>query len=283
MRKMAICAALVLATAAPAKKTVTILHTNDTHSCIMPLDAGMKDTLVAGRGGFLRRMELIRGERAADPGLLLIDSGDFSQGSPFYTMFKGDVEVELMNRMGYDAATIGNHEFDFGLENMARIFRMADFPIVCSNYDFTGTVLQGIVKPYAIIERVGVRVGLFGLGPKLEGLVFQDNYRGVEYLDPVEKANETARLLRGMGCDIVVCISHLGWKEDFPDDSHLAANTRGIDLILGGHSHSYFQHTEYVDDLDGRPVAIDQNGKHGAFVGKLTLSLGRGRRQPYSK
>ena len=283
MRKMAICAALALATAAPAKKTVTILHTNDTHSCIMPLGTGLKDTLVAGRGGFLRRMELIRGERDADPGLLLIDSGDFSQGSPFYTMFKGDVEVELMNRMGYDAATIGNHEFDFGLENMARIFRMADFPIVCSNYDFTGTVLQGIVKPYAVIERGGVRVGLFGLGPKLEGLVFQDNYRGVEYLDPVEKANETARLLRSMGCDIVVCISHLGWKEDFTDDSHLAANTRGIDLILGGHSHSYFQHTEYVDDLDGRPVAIDQNGKHGAFVGKLTLSLGRGRRQPYSK
>ena len=132
-----VCVFTVVAVA--QKKQLVILHTNDTHSCIMPLNPNLADTALAGRGGFLRRMALIEDERAKTPGLLLIDSGDFSQGSPYYNFYKGEVEVELMNRMGYDVATIGNHEFDFGLENMARIFRMAKFPIVCANYDFTGT------------------------------------------------------------------------------------------------------------------------------------------------
>ena len=138
----------VLTATAKKQKQLVILHTNDTHSTILPLKEALADTSLAGRGGYLRRVAMIKEERRKNPDLLLFDSGDFSQGSSYYTMFKGDVEVGLMNQMGYDAATIGNHEFDFGLDNMVRIFRMANFPIVCSNYDFKDTELAGIVKPY---------------------------------------------------------------------------------------------------------------------------------------
>ena len=138
---------------ASAQKQLLILHTNDTHSTILPLNPNIEDTMRAGRGGFIRRIAMIKEQRAIDPELLLIDSGDFSQGSGYYTMFKGDVEVGLMNQMGYDCATIGNHEFDFKVDNMARIFKMANFPIICANYDFTGTPCEGLVKPYIIIKR----------------------------------------------------------------------------------------------------------------------------------
>ena len=140
-------------------KQLLILHSNDTHSVIFPLNPNIDDKEIAGRGGFLRRINMIKEQRQQYPNLLLLDSGDFSQGSGYYTLFKGEVEIGLMNEMGYDAATIGNHEFDFGLDNMARIFRLANFPIVCSNYDCTGTVLEGLVKPYITIQRDGVKIG----------------------------------------------------------------------------------------------------------------------------
>ena len=152
--------------AAGAQKKLEILHTNDTHSCVMPLNPNLADTAVAGRGGFLRRVAMVKEEREKNPNLLLIDSGDFSQGSPYYTLFRGEVEVGLMNEMGYDAVAIGNHEFDFGLDNMARLFRMAQFPVLCANYDFTGTVVEGLVKPYVILKRNGLKVGIFGLAPR---------------------------------------------------------------------------------------------------------------------
>ena len=147
------CALFVSSMTAEAQTQIEILHTNDTHSCILPLSKNLADTVVAGRGGFVRRLEFVNRERKNDPQLLLFDSGDFSQGSPYYTLFHGDVEVELMNLMGYDAVTIGNHEFDFGMENMARLFKKAKFPVVCCNYDFTGTPLEGLVKPYVVRER----------------------------------------------------------------------------------------------------------------------------------
>ena len=271
-----ICVAIVAAMAAWGQQKLVILHTNDTHSAIMPLSRNLGDTLLAGRGGYLRRMELVRREREAEPGLLLFDSGDFSQGSPYYTLFKGDVEVGLMNMMRYDAATLGNHEFDFGLDNLARLLREARFPVVCANYDFSGTPLDGLVKPYVVIEREGLRVGVFGLSPRLDGLVAKENYGGVEYNDPIEAARRTVKALRsGERCDVVVCLSHLGWAQAQPDidDSTMIAGTRGIDLVLGGHSHSYFEKLEYVRDADGRNVPVDQNGKHGVFVGRVEMSL----------
>lgn len=267
-------AVAVTLTAAAKGRQLLILHTNDTHSCVLPLNPNLADTMLAGRGGFLRRAAMIDQMRKEDKDLLLLDSGDFSQGSPYYTMFKGDVETELMNIMGYDAATIGNHEFDFGLENMARIFRKAKFPIVCANYDFTGTVVEGLVKPYVIIKRKGVRIGIFGLSPKLDGLVMASTCAGVRYSDPIKTANAVADKLKNEEkCDVVICLSHLGWDEAGLNDIEMMAKTRNIDLVLGGHSHSYFKTLNHVRNLDGKDVPNDQNGKHGIFVGKITLSL----------
>lgn len=267
-------AVAVTLTAAAKGRQLLILHTNDTHSCVLPLNPNLADTMLAGRGGFLRRAAMIDQMRKENKDLLLLDSGDFSQGSPYYTMFKGDVETELMNIMGYDAATIGNHEFDFGLENMARIFRKAKFPIVCANYDFTGTVVEGLVKPYVIIKRKGVRIGIFGLSPKLDGLVMASTCAGVRYSDPIKTANAVADKLKNEEkCDVVICLSHLGWDEAGLNDMEMMAKTRNIDLVLGGHSHSYFKTLNHVRNLDGKDVPNDQNGKHGIFVGKITLSL----------
>lgn len=264
-----------LAVQAQKTKTLEILHTNDTHSCIMPLNPNLADTVVAGRGGYLRRLTMIEAERRRNPDLLLFDSGDFSQGSSFYTIYKGDVEVGLMNRMNYDAATIGNHEFDFGLENMARIFRMATFPIVCANYDFTGTPVEGTVKPYVVLKRGKLRIGVFGICPPMDGLVDATKCEGVKFLDPLKTADETARKLkRELKCDLVVCLSHLGWNmEQNVDDRKMAAATHDIDVILGGHSHTFFDALQYVSDADGRQVPDDQNGKHAVYVGKLTVTM----------
>ncbi len=254
-------------------KQIVILHSNDTHSCIYPLNVNLADTALAGRGGYLRRAAFVEQQRKQYPNLLLIDSGDFSQGSPYYTLNKGEVEVGLMNIMRYDAATIGNHEFDFGLENMARIFRMANFPILCSNYDFTGTPVEGTVKPWTIIKRDGVNIGLFALDPKLIGLVDTAKCQGVKYLDPVAKANEMAALLKAKKCDLVICVSHLGWDKVDMNDQIMIAGSRGIDLVLGGHSHTYMKQLEYVKDLDGKMVPVDQNGKHGLWIGKMLLNM----------
>lgn len=271
-----VCVFTVVAVA--QKKQLVILHTNDTHSCIMPLNPNLADTALAGRGGFLRRMALIEDERAKTLGLLLIDSGDFSQGSPYYNFYKGEVEVELMNRMGYDVATIGNHEFDFGLENMARIFRMAKFPIVCANYDFTGTSVEGLVKPYTIIKRNGLKIGLFGLSPQPRGLVDTTKFVGVKYLDPVETAERMAALLKTKKkCDVVICVSHLGWENEELTDQMLVPATCDIDIVLGGHSHTYMKTLQYVKNVDGKDVPVDQNGKHGIWIGRIVLDLEKGR------
>ena len=257
-----------------ADKQLVVLHTNDSHSYVMPINPNLQDTMQANRGGYLRRINMIKQERKADPELLLLDSGDFSQGSPYYSLFKGDVEVGLMNEMKYDAATIGNHEFDFGIDNMVRIFKMAKFPIICSNYDFTGTPLADIVKPYTIIKRKGVKIGVFAVCPELAGLVTEANYGCIKYLDPIAKANEMAELLKKKEkCDVVICLSHLGWNIDGIDDTELVPGTRYIDLVLGGHSHTFFRKLEYLKNLDGENVPIDQNGKSALWVGKMVMDL----------
>ena len=255
-------------------KQLVILHSNDTHSVILPLNPNINDKEIAGRGGFLRRVNMVKEQRQLDPDLLLFDSGDFSQGSGYYTLFKGEVEVGLMNEMGYDAATIGNHEFDFGLDNMARIFRMAKFPIVCSNYDCTGTVLQDLVKPYIALERKGVKIGVFGLAPALKGLVFDGNCEGITFLDPIETAQKYIDILRKQEkCDLVICLSHLGWYDSEYPDEEFMKGVEGCDLVLGGHTHTYMKELEYAPDKTGKLIPNDQNGKHGAFIGKLVLNL----------
>ena len=261
---------------AKGKKELVILHTNDTHSTILPLNVNLDNKDLAGRGGFLRRINMIKEQREQHPDLLLFDSGDFSQGSGYYTLFKGEVEIGLMNQMRYDAATIGNHEFDFGLDNMAKIFRQAKFPIVCSNYDFTGTVLEGLVKPYITMKRNGVKIGIFALCPPLKGLVFDGNCEGVTFLDPAETGQKYIDILRKQEkCDLVICLSHLGWSESVYPDEKFLSGVEGCDLVLGGHTHTYMPTIEYAPDKTGKQIPVDQNGKHGAFVGKLILDLDR--------
>ena len=272
---IAIMLAVAAITGAEAKgRKITILHTNDTHSCVYPLNPNLADTMLAGRGGFVRRAGMIKQERENNPKLLLLDSGDFSQGSTYYTLYKGDVEVGLMNLMGYDAATLGNHEFDYGVENLARLARKAEFPIVCANYDFTGTPLEGLIKPYTVIKRDGVKIGIFGVSPQLDGLVMAESCKGVKYNDPVKAANDVARLLKEREkCDLVICLSHLGWDLIGTDDTEMMPQTRNIDIVLGGHSHSYFTEMKYMKNLDGKAVPNDQNCKHGIFVGKIVVDF----------
>ena len=277
MKQIVLIIALLLTTMnvdAKGPKKITVLHTSDTHSCVLPLNKNLADTMLADRGGFLRRIAMLKQERQSDPDLLLFDCGDFSQGSSYYTMFKGDVEVELMNRMHYDAVTIGNHEFDFGLDNMIRLFKLADFPVVCSNYDFGNTELKDIVKPYVVLKRKGVKIGVFGVCPPLEGLVSTKNYGPLKYLDPVEVTERMVDILRNQQkCDVVICLSHLGWEvSDYPDNE-LIKRTSGIDLVLGGHSHTYLKTLGYETDKTGRQVPVDHEGKHGIFVGKMQLTL----------
>lgn len=251
-----------------------IVHTNDTHSCVMPINPLSPDTAMADKGGMVRRATLLHDLRIEDPNLLLFDSGDFSQGSAYYNLYKGDVEIGLMNDMHYDAVTIGNHEFDFGLENMARIFSMAEFPVVCANYNVKGTVLENIVKDYIVLQRKGLRIGVFGLGTQLEGMVAADNYAGIVYEDPIEAANKVTKILRETEhCDLIVCLSHLGWHEDTIDDNDLVPASHGIDIVLGGHSHTYFEHPEILQDADGNDVYCNQMGKHARYIGVLDLDM----------
>ena len=269
--------ALSTAALADGDKRLVILHTNDTHSTIFPVSPLIEDTMKADRGGFLRRIVLLETERAKDPDLLLFDSGDFSQGSSFYTLFKGEVEVSLMNRMHYDAVTLGNHEFDFGVENLSTQLRRANFPIVCANYDFGATPLATLVRPYVVLKRKGLRIGVFGLCPQPEGLIATENYAGITFRDPVEVTREVVHTLRTKEkCDLVICLSHLGWPAKDPlSDSNVFTQTEGVDLVLGGHSHTYMQELEWLTDAQGKRVPVDQNGKHAIYVGRIVLNLSR--------
>lgn len=265
---------LVFTASAQQTKDLFILHTSDTHSRIEPIDSHAADKY-AGMGGVVRRATFVKQFRGNHPDVLLFDCGDISQGTPYYNLFQGEVEVKMMNLMGYDAMTIGNHEFDFGLENMARLFRMADFPVVCANYDVAGTVLEGLVKPYTILVRNGLKIGVFGLAPKMEGLVQADKCEGIIYNNPVTVAQEMVDVLRTKErCDVVICLSHLGIRSNQGDsDEKLVAETRGIDVILGGHSHTFMEKPTFYMNADGKSVPVLHSGKSGIFVGEVKLTL----------
>jgi len=259
-----------------AQKKLTILHTNDVHSRIEPVSPESPDPKAADKGGFLRVAAYVEKVKKETPNVLVFDCGDFSQGTPYYNMFKGEVEIQLMNTIGYDAGTIGNHEFDFGLDNMARLFKMADFPIVCANYQVKGTVLEEWVKPYIIIEKYGLKIGVFGLGTKLSGMVQASNYGDVVFLDPYEVANKVALELKKKDCDIIICLSHLGFMSSAKDpicDTEMVKKTRNIDVILGGHSHTFIDEPIAYKNLDGKDVYITQMGRSGIFVGRLDIEI----------
>lgn len=249
---------------------LTILHTNDVHSRIEPFP--MDGSKYAGLGGTARRSALIKSIRAKENNVLLFDAGDIFQGTPYFNKYGGELEIKLMSEMKYDAATMGNHDFDNGLAGFYKQLPHANFPILCSNYDFSNTLLNKSTLPYQVFKKQGIKIGVFGIGIKLAGLVGDINYGDTVFLDPVKTANQTASLLKNdLKCDLVICLSHLGYKYDSDRDSDqvLAKNTRNIDLIIGGHTHTFMEQPEDVLNLDGKITTINQVGFAGINLGRL--------------
>lgn len=254
------------------QSTITILHTNDTHSQIEPIAAGKRD---GNHAGYARRMGIILQERAHDPNLLLFDAGDYSQGTPYFNFYHGRVEVDALNRMEYDAITLGNHEFDYGVDTLATVLKQAEFDVVSANYDVKNTPLEGIVKPYTIIRLNGMKIGVFGLGVNPEGLIAERNFAPVKYLEPIPVAQDIASLLKHQHrCDLVVCLSHMGTfeNEQQPSDTQLAKSTKDIDIIIGAHTHKVVTN-HYVKNMQGDSVFLAQMGKSGARIGKIILKM----------
>lgn len=247
--------------------TLTILHTNDTHSQVEPLEEGKRD---ANCGGYARRMGYIAQERVSNPNLLLFDAGDFCQGTPYFNFYRGRIEVDAMNRMGYDVITLGNHEFDNGVDTLAVILKDAKFDIVVANYDVSNSPLEDIVKPYVVLRRGGIRIGVFGIGVNPKGLVAEHNFYPLKYMEPIETAQKTADILKNKKhCDLVVCISHQGTH---PNDIELAKSTKNIDIIIGGHTHKIVENL-YIENIEGDSVLFAQAGKSGARIGKISLQM----------
>ena len=267
---------LVLSTVtvlAQQKIKLVILHTNDTHSQVEPTD---KSTLkTADMGGYARRMGLISQIREQEKNVLLVDAGDYSQGTPYFNFFNGRIEIDAMNRMKYDAGTLGNHEFDNGIDTLAVVLKNAQFPMVSSNYQLDKTSLFPIVKKYVVLEKAGLRIGIMALDVNPESLIFEKNYRGLVYQDPIEKANEISALLKKKEkCDVIICLSHLGsdGKKKEVNDFEIARKTRYIDVIIGGHSHTLITNTT-VKNAAGKPMVIAQIGKSGLYLGRVELEL----------
>lgn len=253
-----------------AAKKLTILHTNDVHSRIEPFP--MDGSRNQGLGGVARRSTLIRKIRTEESNVLLLDAGDIFQGTPYFNLYGGELEIKLMSDMGYDAATMGNHDFDNGLEGFYKQLPHAKFPILVSNYDFSDTILHGSTRPYKIFKKGGLKIGVFGIGIELKGLVGEKNYGNTVYLDPIVKANETASLLKNEHhCDLVICLSHLGYKyrDNTVSDQVLAKNNDNIDLIIGGHTHTFMAQPEDVKNRAGKITTINQVGFAGINLGRI--------------
>lgn len=257
-------------------KQITILHTNDVHSYIDPFPANHPKN--PNKGGVARRAAVIKMIREENPNVLLVDAGDIFQGTPYFNYYGGELEFKLMNLMEYDVATIGNHDFDNGIDGLMTQLKKANFEMVSANYDLKNTVLDGLVSPYTLKMIDGIKIGIFGLGIALQGLVDVRNSKETKYLDPVEIATDTARLLRQeKKCDLVICLSHLGFK--YPDDATkisdvlLAQKTENIDLIIGGHTHTFLDKPVVELNRAGKKVLINQVGCYGLNLGRIDFYL----------
>jgi 5'-nucleotidase len=262
----------------PGRTLITILHTNDTHSQIDPLPDNDR---YAGKGGVARRATLVKQVRRENPNTLLIDAGDAFQGTPYFNFYKGEVEYKSMSAIGYDAGTLGNHEFDNGVDALAAAMKFATFDLISSNYDVKGTALEGRVKPYVVKTVGGIRVGLFGLGISPVGLITPANFKGITYRDPIETSKEMVKTLRGQErCSLVIAMSHLGfYKNPGPrdvGDGQVAAQVDGIDFIASGHTHTFMEEPERVKQPCGLETLIFQVGRSGIYVGRVdfTFTLG---------
>ena len=250
------------------QKSIVILHTNDTHSRIEPVPES--DRIAGNKGGVVRRINYIEQVRKENKNVLLFDAGDFLQGTPYFNLFKGEVETEAMNLMRYDAVTLGNHEFDYGLEILEKVVSRAKFPIISSNYDFSGTPLNNLIKPYLILKKDGVKIGVIAINIQPRGLIASGNYEGMKFLPPERVANELALKLKTTDrCDIVICLSHLGYTAD----KRLVGQTRNIDIIIGGHSHTHMKTPDILKNIDNKNVMVFQTAGRGIYVGRIDVEL----------
>jgi 5'-nucleotidase len=258
-------------------KKITILHTNDTHSNIDPFPNN--HSKFPGMGGVAKRHALIQQIKQEEENILLLDSGDIFQGTPYFNMFNGVLEMKLMSELGYDAATMGNHDFDIGLEGFKTAKKHANFPFLCANYDFSETILKDLTQPYKIFQKGGLEIGIFGVGIELAGLVPSEKYDKTKYLDPIHTANSIAKELKNKGCDLIICLSHLGY--DYADtsrvsDRKLAKLSTHIDLILGGHTHTFLEKPTVEINQKGGAVLINQVGFAGLYVGRIDIDIQQG-------
>ncbi|MGL4992986.1 MAG: bifunctional metallophosphatase/5'-nucleotidase [Bacteroidales bacterium] len=264
---------VVFALSAQNEGKLAILHTNDTHSQIEPFgdNAGER----SGMAGLARRATLIKDLRAEYSNVLLLDAGDFFQGTPYFNFFNGEIEVRAMNLLGYDAVTLGNHEFDNGVEFLANALREAKFDVVCSNYDFTGTPLEMIIKPYVIKQVAGQRIGIVAMSIDPKGLIAPNNVNGIKYNDPYESVEQLAKKLRqDKGCSMIICLSHIGHNyKGSASDLDFAKLSTSIDLIVGGHSHTYIEKAVEMTNSVGEPIIVTQAGSKGQYVGKLVYEF----------
>ena len=253
-------------------KHLTILHTNDVHSYIDPFPATHPKN--PNMGGVARRAALIENIRKENPNVLLLDAGDIFQGTPYFNYYGGELEFKLMSMMKYDLATIGNHDFDNGIEGLYNQLPNANFEFVSANYDFKNTVMDGHVKPYKIFNKGGIKVGVFGLGIRLDGLVDKKSFKETLYNDPVSVSKDMARILKHeQKCDLVICLSHLGYKyKDEPEkisDTKLATLTKDIDLIIGGHTHTFLDKPTVLKNIEGKEILVNQVGCYGVNIGRI--------------
>ena len=255
-------------------KQLTILHTNDVHSYIDPFPADHPRN--ANMGGVARRAALIETIRKENPNVLLLDAGDIFQGTPYFNYYGGELEFKLMSLMKYDASTIGNHDFDNGLQGLYAQLPHATFDFISANYDFKNTVMDGFVKPYKIFDKNGIKIGVFGLGVELQGLVDKKMYGETVYNDPIETAQDMVRILKKeQKCDLIICLSHIGYSyRNEPEkicDLKLAALTNDIDMIIGGHTHTFLDKPTIVKNLDGKEVLVNQVGCYGINLGRIDV------------
>ena len=253
-------------------KKITILHTNDVHSHIEPFSKDHSE--FPNRGGFERRSTILNSIRSKNPNTLLLDAGDIFQGTPYFNFYNGELEFKLMSLLKYDAVTIGNHDFDNGITGLNEQMPNASFDFLISNYDFKNTVLDGKTSDYKIYTRSGIKIGVFGLGIELEGLVTKELYRETKYLDPIDIAQDVAKKLKNEEkCDLIICLSHLGYKYDnLPNrvcDYNLAKKTKDIDLIIGGHTHTFMDEPVILKNQISKDVLVNQVGCFGLFLGQI--------------
>ena len=258
---------------------LTILHTNDVHSRIdpFPMDGSRNE----GLGGVSRRATLIERVRKTEDNVLLFDCGDIFQGTPYFNFFGGELELKLMSKLKYDAATIGNHDFDGGIDGLEKQMPHANFPFLISNYNFENTILNKKTLPYKIFEVNNVRIGVFGLGIELKGLVPKSLYKETVYMNPITVGNEISKRLRyDEKCDFVICLSHLGYRyrSDKVSDVVIAQNTEEIDLILGGHTHTFMSEPDIQMNKKGEEVVINQAGWAGIMLGRLDVFFEKNRK-----